>query len=579
MPDDQKLNIGIEVTADTAGATEAKQAVQAVTSGAQQAAPALDKVASATRAVKEQAQATKPAAGDAGKALAEAGQRAEGSAKLWDGLRQTMLGGTQAIRGAGKALSGVLQVSLGATPLGRLLEMITGIGGALVMLYQIAKDVLSGVAREAEKPVDPLERIQKAVDAVSQKRKWALAAEMEEIEQKAKLALAALQRVAAIRQSEIDAREQVALAEVDNRDDMSEVAKLRAAAAIRKQAREEREQVRVETEYKQMLAPYQQAVASAEKKLADTTAALAEARAAQVRTKVAPAALRAKIDNLEDQRDTASDDYDLLRAAGGIDPAKLAASKAKIDSLDAQIAATEAALKKAESTYDQDVTAAAGKLATAENELSVATTAAKDAREALTKIGEKEVATAKSVNRNKDQAADLVDQSAIAAAERRAAQAAADQAAKDAANKEPPRFSEPTKPVKMETYAPRTQAEKAPGFGGADDAARSLQDAAGAAKENTLDPQPIIDAAQQLKQSQQDAAGQTTEAIQSAASAISETAGQVPPPADLSPLVAAQGEYHGAVMAAFADTKSQIAALKTRLNQQASQLRNLAARV
>ena len=579
MADEQKLKIGIEVTADTAGATEAKQAVQAVTSGAQQAAPALDKVASATRAIKDQAQATKPAADDAGKALAEAGQRAEGSAKLWDGLRQTMLGGTQAIRGAGKALSGVLQVSLGATPLGRLLEMITGIGGALVMLYQIAKDVLPGVAREAEKPVDPLERIQKAVDAVSQKRKWALAAEMEEIEQKAKLALAALQRVAAIRQSEIDAREQVALAEVDNRDDMSEVAKMRAAAAIRNQARAEREQLREATEYKQMLAPYQQAVATAEKKLADATADLAAARAAQVRTKVAPAALRSKIAGLEDQRDTASDDYDLLRAAGGIDVAKLAASKAKIDSLDAQIAATEAALKKAESTYDQDVTAAAKKLATAENDLSVSTTAAQNARDALTKIGEKEVATAKSVNRNKDQAADLVDQSAIAAAERRAAQAAAEQAAKDAANKEPPRFSAPAKPVKYETYAPRTKTETASGTGGADDAARSLQDAAGAAKENTLDPQPLIDAAQQLQQSQQDAAGANTEAIQSAASAISETAGQVPAPLDLSPVVAAQGEYHGAVMAAFADTKSQIAALNSKVSQQASQIRQLAARV
>ena len=96
---------------------------------------------------------------------------------------------------------------------------------------------------------------------------------------------------------------------------------------------------------------------------------------------------------------------------------------------------------------------------------------------------------------------------------------------------------------------------------------------------STLDTAPIVEAVQKVTQAISDKSAADNEAIATAASAISETAGQVPPPVDLSPVVAAQGEYHAAVMAAFANTQSQLAALESKVANQASQLRQLAARV
>ena len=72
MADDQKLTIGINVTADTRGAQQAQQAVQAVTSGTKQAT----------------------------QATAEAGQRAEGAARAWEGLRMSAQGGLQCVTGS-----------------------------------------------------------------------------------------------------------------------------------------------------------------------------------------------------------------------------------------------------------------------------------------------------------------------------------------------------------------------------------------------------------------------------------------------------------------------------------------------
>ena len=554
MADDQKLKIGIEVTADTRGAQQAQQAVQSVTSGTKQAT----------------------------QATAEAGQRAEGAARAWEGLRMSAQGGLQSIVGLGKAASGALQAVVGAVPFAKWIMWATALVAIVGQLTGTFREWFSSTKEGAAAAQKPLQTVKEQLKELDRATTTKLRAQLNGITTAANEAAARIDALRTVSDALNDAQEAVALARIRANATMSPLEKLDAEQKVRETYRTARQEqagqaivdnsaasAREQLAYAESIATAAQATAAAQK-IYDQLAADDE-KARKARLGLATNELRGASREAAESGIAPQLSERYQQAAAEYEAAREAATKESIDAWKTEVENAKKAVDSRQTAQDE-VTAKAAAAAESAKLAAIGLQAKFDALKA-TAEGERKV-----------EKIDRAEENYKAQVERtKREQAALEDSVKPGYR--PPVVTPPElftidqqtkQPGAYQTYAPR---EKAAGAGGASDAARALQDAAGAAQENTLDPQPLIDAAQQLQQSQQEAAGKNTEAIQGAASAISETAGQVPPPVDLSPVVAAQGEYHGAVMAAFADTKSQIAALNTRLNQQASQLRNLAARV
>jgi hypothetical protein len=515
-------------------------------------------------------------------------------------------GGLQSIVGLGKAASGALQAVVGAVPFAKWIMWGTALVAVVGQLTGAVREWFSSTKEGAESAQKPLQTVKEQLEELDRATTTKLRAQLNGITTAANEAAARIDALRTVSDALNDAQEAVALARIRANATMSPLEKLDAEQKVRETFRTARlEQAaqaivdnsaasaREQLAYAESIATAAQATAAAQKIYDQLAADDEKARAKRIaaaRQKVAEAEQAVKETGLAPGM--ASVENDALRAADAeLAAAKKAATEKEIEAWRKEVENAKKAVESRKTAQDE-VTAKAAAAAESAKLAAIGLQAKFDALKAAAE-GERKVEKIDRADERykQSQARVKAEQEQLAAEDKKRRQLLGEPEPtpytppKNVAPYTPassdftPSFfdinQQTQRPGAYQTYAP----DNAPGAGGADDAARSLQEAAGAAKENTLDPQPLIDAAQQLQQSQQDAAGANTEAIQSAASAISETAGQVPAPLDLSPVVAAQGEYHGAVMAAFADTKSQIAALNSKVSQQASQIRQLAARV
>lgn len=580
MVDDTKLNVGIEVTADTRGAQQAQQAVQSVTTGTKQAT----------------------------QATAEAGARAEGAARAWEGLRMSAQGGLQSIVGLGKAASGALQAVVGAVPFAKWIMWGTALVAIVGQLTGTFREWFSSTKEGAEGAQKPLQTVKEQLEELDRATTTKLRAQLNGITTAANEAAARIDALRTVSDALNDAQEAVSLARIRANATMSPAEKLDAEQKVRETYRtarlEQAAQAIVDASansaseqlaYAESIATAAKA-AEAAKKIYDKLAADDEAarakRIAAARQKVAEAEQAVKETGLAPGM--ASVENDALRAADAeLAAAKKAADKEAIDAWKKEVENAKKAVDSRKTAQDE-VTAKAAAAAESAKLAAIRLQAKFDALKA-TAEGERKVEKIDLADERykQSQARVKAEQEQLAAEDKKRRQLLGEP---DQTPYTPPKNVAPYTPASSDfaqtlitllnqhgsaqapttTYAPKsTQADKAADVGRELDKFFQPLDS----QSSTLDTAPIVEAVQKVTQAISDKSAADTEAITTAGAAISATAGQVPQPLDLSPVVAAQGEYHAAVSTAFAATKAEISALQSKVANQASQLRQLAARV
>jgi hypothetical protein len=221
MSNEQKLNVEIEVTSDTRGAQEAKQAVQSVAAESKQAAQA-------TRDQGKSAEEASKANEKAAKGVNELGEGFEKGAAAGRVLSEAMRGNVLALTQlapAIKALAALIKTNL----IGVLFTLGAVAAQFLVPMIKGFMDA-RGAAEEAAKGFG---KAKESLDDLAKKRDLKLAAQLDEIKIKTDAAVAALQTLRTIRDAEADAGEAVSLAEIRANDQLTAVEKLKAEQRIR----------------------------------------------------------------------------------------------------------------------------------------------------------------------------------------------------------------------------------------------------------------------------------------------------------------------------------------------------------
>lgn len=536
MADDQKLTIGINVTADTRGAQQAQQAVQAVTSGTKQAT----------------------------QATAEAGARAEGAARAWEGLRMSAQGGLQSIVGLGKAASGALQAVVGAVPFAKWIMWATALVAIIGQLTGTFREWFKTTKEGAEAAAKPVQSVKEQLEKLDRTTTALLRAQLDGIAKSATEAAVRIDALRTVADALNDAQEAVSLAQIRANDTLSPVEKLDAEQKVRETYRAARleqaaqaivdnsaNSAREQLAYAESIATAAQATADAQKiydQLAADDEAARKARLGQATNELRGASREAAESGIAPQL---SERYQ--QAAAEYEAAREAATKESIDAWKKEVENAKKAVDSRKTAQDE-VTAKANAAAESAKLAAIGLQAKFDALKAKTagdrivegierpqvvkKSSEQKDATAE--DRKKAQAElDKLKADTEAAAQARMASGGAyeytDEERAAIAEKQkaldkmgpatPAAPSAPAKPVKTTTYAPRTAAEKAGQQPGANEPASAGQpDLAG----------PLNEAAKKAG----DSATQSADSIQAAAEAAKAVADNTKP-LDASALTAA----------------------------------------
>ncbi len=565
MADDPKLNIGIQVTADTAGATEAKAAVQAVANSATVAEKALASPAPAD-ALKQQAGAAREAA----KETAEIGQRAEGAARAWEGLRMSAAGGIQQVVGLGKAASGALQAAFGAIPMARWLMLGSSLVAVVVTLIGHFREWFKTAEEGATHAQQPMESLADRIERLDRLRTDKLRGELDDITGAAKRAADQVDNLRTVTDALANAREAVALAEIRARADLTPAQKLAEEAKVRETSRQ--------YQLEQAAGALAQQGRVNDRGMANRSDILAEAQAAEAE------ALRQYTALLTNDRETraarlASIDAEMAnlrdKMAGDSAFAQPSAEERKAylaqyaDAEKRRAAAKDALSEKELADYDKAVADAEKALKTRQTERDTTEKAAKEAEAAG------QAAYAKLQAQYDALQATFAGQRAVEQIDytsERVKEMQAEVAKQIAAGMGLPMSAYQPRPrgTKLDTYAPSPTTVPT-----------ALDDFFGPldAKSATVDPAPMIEAVKKAAEAQKQQAEASNTAIQEAAGTIASAAAELPAPADVKPLVAAQAEYHAAVVEGFTATKQGLSDLKSQLAGQASEIRTLRSQI
>ena len=410
MPDDPKLKISIETSADLKGAEAATRAIEGVGAAAEQAAKEVEKLNEAqaapdapkarlkdliseddsisitqaanreraAAALSEIASREKEEAIDAaGRAAVEASERfaqAETAAKglggglgeikaaggpatmIMRGLETAGRGGVSTFIGLAQAIRGVIAaVTRGLGPVGLLITGLGLLGGA----YLALRDKLRPAAQATEDFEKNMEAAKKAADDLSKTKADALVQQWTRAAEAADLYRASVEAIRTVEDARTDADEAIELAKVRADDSLTPVQRLEQEQTVRADARRRRAGSATAAEDPRITAGDSE-LKKAQDQIALATEEVARRETILARTKATPKGLAGRVASAEDRRSEAALALGVADTAASRDRLKpaleaaetelanaLAAQAANAETFDARLKARQEELQAA----------------------------------------------------------------------------------------------------------------------------------------------------------------------------------------------------------------------------------------